>query len=154
VESVTDAVITERHIELHYANQSHPLAVTLDGEPDAESLRQAVADFHQLYEKRYGYTQPGEPVRVVAVRLTAIAPAERSWKSPRTPQGDPAPAGRDIFVEGAWTRAEVYRREALPAGWSCPGPAIVGQLDATTVVLPGQSAHIDAFSNLIIEEAR
>ncbi|GAA3545510.1 hydantoinase/oxoprolinase family protein [Amycolatopsis ultiminotia] len=153
-ESVTGAVITERHIDLHYANQSHALAVPFEGEPGVESLRQAVADFHRRYEERYGYAQPGEPVRVVAVRLTVIAPAERSWSAPPSPAGDPVPAVRDIFVDGAWTSAAVYRRETLPAGWSCSGAAIVGQLDATTVVLPGQTARIDEFSNLIIEEAR
>ncbi|HEY3684638.1 MAG TPA: hydantoinase/oxoprolinase family protein [Streptosporangiaceae bacterium] len=154
VESVTDAVRTERHVELHYANQSHALAVPLDGEPDAESLRRAVDGFHRLYEERYGYALPGEPVRVAAVRLTAIAPSERSWSSERVPEGDPSPTVRDVFIDGAWTPAEVYRREALPPGWSCAGPAIVGQMDATTVVLPRQTARIDAVSNLIIEEAQ
>jgi N-methylhydantoinase A len=153
-ESVTGAVLVERHIELHYANQSHALPVPLDGEPGADSLRQAVTGFHRLYEERYGYAQPGEPVRVVAVRLTATARAERSWSSRRVPAGDPDPTVRDIFIDGGWTAAEVYRREALPVGWSCSGPAIVGQLDATTIVLPGQAARIDEFSNLIIEEAR
>ncbi|MCA1217031.1 hydantoinase/oxoprolinase family protein [Streptomyces sp. 8L] len=153
-ESVGDAVVLERRVELHYANQSHALPVPLAGEPSARALQRAVADFHHIYEQRYGYALPGEPVRVVAVRLTATAPAERSWSSERVPEGDPAPAVRQVFVDGAWRQAEVYRREALPAGWSCQGPAVVGQLDATTVVLPGQRARIDEFSNLIIEEAR
>ncbi|WP_020497485.1 hydantoinase/oxoprolinase family protein [Sciscionella marina] len=154
VESVTDAVLTERRIELRYANQSHALVVPLHGEPDADSLRQAVADFHRLYEKRYGYTLPEEPVRVVAVRLTTTAPTERSWSSQPMPEGQATPTVRDIFVDGTWTSAEVYRREALPLGWSCSGPAIVSQLDATTVVLPGQNAGIDEYANLIIEETR
>jgi N-methylhydantoinase A len=154
VESITDAVLTERHIELHYANQSHPLAVPLDGEAGTESLGQAVADFHQLFQQRYGDTRPGEPVRVAAVRLTAIVPARCTWSSRRNTEGNPAPTVRDIFVDGAWTAADIYRREALPPGWSCLGPAVVGQLDATTVVLSGQVARIDEFSNLIIEETR
>jgi N-methylhydantoinase A len=154
VEAVTDAVVLERHIELHYANQSHALQVPLDGHPDSDALRRAVADFHKLYEQRYGYALPEEPVRVVAVRLTATAPAERSWSSERIPEGDPAPTIRDIFVDGSWQQAEIYRREALPSGWSCQGPAVVGQLDATTIILPGQAARIDEFFNLIIEEAQ
>jgi N-methylhydantoinase A len=46
----------------------------------------------------------------------------------------------------------VYRREALLAGHVIHGPAIVDQLDSTTVILPGQSARTDRFGNLIVTE--
>jgi hypothetical protein len=42
----------------------------------------------------------------------------------------------------------------LLAGHIVVGPAIVDQLDCTTVVLAGQIATVDRFANLIIEEAR
>jgi N-methylhydantoinase A/oxoprolinase/acetone carboxylase beta subunit len=46
----------------------------------------------------------------------------------------------------------VYRREALLADHVIYGPAIVDQLDATTVILPGQSARTDRVGNLIVTE--
>jgi N-methylhydantoinase A len=46
----------------------------------------------------------------------------------------------------------VYRREALLAEQEIRGPAIVDQLDSTTVILPGQSALTDRWGNLIVTE--
>ena len=50
--------------------------------------------------------------------------------------------------------ANVWRRDRLLPGDRIAGPAIVEQLDATTVVLPGQSAGIGHFGELRISEAR
>ena len=44
----------------------------------------------------------------------------------------------------------VYRRERLRAGHRLPGPAIVEQMDSTTVILDGQEAVVDARANLLI----
>ena len=48
----------------------------------------------------------------------------------------------------------LYDRDKLMAGNRLPGPAIVHQLDATTLVLAGQRARIDARGSLWLEEAR
>ena len=45
-----------------------------------------------------------------------------------------------------------YRRDRLSAGHVVAGPAIVDQLDSTTVVLAGQTATTDTHGNLIVEE--
>jgi N-methylhydantoinase A len=47
----------------------------------------------------------------------------------------------------------VYERDRLKAGNNFVGPAIVEQMDATTFILPGMIAHVDVFSNLILEAA-
>jgi N-methylhydantoinase A len=44
----------------------------------------------------------------------------------------------------------VYQRERLDVGHFFPGPAIVDQLDATSVIPPGQTARVDEFKNLVI----
>ena len=44
----------------------------------------------------------------------------------------------------------VYRRERLRAGHRLAGPAIVEQMDSTTVILGGQEAVVDARANLVI----
>jgi len=48
----------------------------------------------------------------------------------------------------------LYDRDRLLGGNRLPGPAIVHQLDATTLVLAGQRARIDAHGSLWLEEAR
>jgi N-methylhydantoinase A len=53
------------------------------------------------------------------------------------------------FAEG-WRETPIYRRESLPRGAEFIGPAIVEQLDATTVIEPGDSVTVDALGNLIV----
>jgi N-methylhydantoinase A len=73
----------------------------------------------------------------------------------RLPQRQPDPAAalegtREIYVDGRFTTAKVYRRSELGWGSVVHGPAIVEQLDSTTLVLPGQRAETDEFGNLLI----
>jgi N-methylhydantoinase A len=66
----------------------------------------------------------------------------------------PAPATtRDVvFADAAAPVATpVHRRDALPAGARIEGPAIVEQLDATTLVPPGATATVDPWLNLVID---
>jgi N-methylhydantoinase A len=45
----------------------------------------------------------------------------------------------------------VYDRARLGPGHRLAGPALVDQMDATTLLLPGQSAVVDPFLNLLVE---
>jgi N-methylhydantoinase A len=47
----------------------------------------------------------------------------------------------------------VYDRALLRAGNRFAGPAVVEQMDATTVVLPGMTAAVEPYLNLILEAA-
>jgi N-methylhydantoinase A/oxoprolinase/acetone carboxylase beta subunit len=59
-------------------------------------------------------------------------------------------AGAVLHSSSHWHDTPIYRREGLPAGTALTGPAIVEQLDATTVIEPGDHARVDAFGNLEI----
>ena len=54
-----------------------------------------------------------------------------------------------VFADGP-RRTPFLRRAALAANALVPGPAVVLQMDATTVVPPGWEARVDDFGNLII----
>ena len=56
------------------------------------------------------------------------------------------------LAEPEWRAVDtpVYQRDRLPCGFGFQGPAIVEQVDATTVVPPGASAEIDKYLNIII----
>ena len=64
--------------------------------------------------------------------------------------GAPQSAAGVPHSQGAWHDTPIYRREGLLAGRALTGPAIVEQLDATTVIEPGDHARVDAFGNLEI----
>jgi N-methylhydantoinase A len=77
------------------------------------------------------------------------------------PGGEPVPApasaraGRvSARLPGASSARQlpVYHRDQIDAGQAVQGPAIVHQLDTTTVVLPGQRARVDERGSLWLEE--
>ena len=71
--------------------------------------------------------------------LTEVAPAE------------PVTHRRVVFETEDWFDTPVFRRDALAPGQQTKGPAIIEQLDATTVVYPGDSSIVDDWGNLIID---
>ncbi|MFD0856342.1 hypothetical protein ACFQ07_29145, partial [Actinomadura adrarensis] len=56
----------------------------------------------------------------------------------------------NLYVDGAETEAKVYDRTKLRAGDVVPGPAIVTEMDSTTLVLPGHAATVHASGSLLI----
>lgn len=58
---------------------------------------------------------------------------------------------RPVWFEGDWRETPVYARERLPLDAVIDGPAILEQMDATTVLEPGDRARSDADGNIIIE---
>jgi N-methylhydantoinase A len=57
---------------------------------------------------------------------------------------------RSIYADGRWQEAAIYPRERLPLDAVIEGPAVVEQVDATTVIEPGAQATLDAIGNLRI----
>jgi N-methylhydantoinase A len=55
------------------------------------------------------------------------------------------------FHQGGWQDTPIYDRSHLPSGFAFSGPAIIEQLDTTTVVEPGSDVVVDSFGNLIIK---
>ena len=93
---------------------------------------------HELVNLRA--TVRGAPPSVVAERLEEGGP-------------DPAPAAtgrRRIWVDGGEVEATVYDRARLRAGNVVAGPAILTEMDSTTLVLPGHAGSVDPFGNVLI----
>ncbi|MGB7406428.1 MAG: hypothetical protein WA906_12115, partial [Pacificimonas sp.] len=57
-----------------------------------------------------------------------------------------------VYTDGEWHDAAIYDRALLKAGNVVPGPAVVTEMDSTTLVLPGCHAKVDANGNLLIRE--
>jgi N-methylhydantoinase A len=55
-----------------------------------------------------------------------------------------------FYYEGEWHDAVIYDRNLLHPGLVVPGPSIVGEMDSTTVILPGHEARVDEIGNLLI----
>ncbi|MFL5006693.1 MAG: hypothetical protein ACJ8DK_15235, partial [Microvirga sp.] len=65
---------------------------------------------------------------------------------------DAITAHQTMRLEGGPVRCPVYERSRLAAGAEIHGPAIVTQLDSTTLLLPEHVATVDRFGSLVVTE--
>jgi N-methylhydantoinase A len=145
-----------RAADLRYEKQGVELTVPLGDTAMTETAAaRLVADFHALHERLYTFCEPDAPVEIVNLRVEATGLTD-SISLPEIARGagPPRPDHERLACldEGIARPTPVYRREALLADQVVQGPAIVDQLDATTVILPGQSALTDRYGNLIVTE--
>jgi N-methylhydantoinase A len=149
-----------RAADLRYEKQGVELTVPVaDGAMTDATATTLVADFHALHARLYTFSDPTAPVEIVNLRVEATGLAERITLpeiARAVPDSRPEPGHERLasLDAGPPCATPVYRREALLADHVIYGPAIVDQLDATTVILPGQSARTDRLGNLIIVEGK
>ena len=141
--------------DMQFQGQSHMLSIPI-GQPDIarEDLQHA---FEQAYWQRFEVELP--EIRAVLVNLHTAVLGRRAALDLVALMPEPAPASASFgsrrvwFAEG-WRETALWRREALAPGASLAGPAIIEQLDTTTVLPPGASAGVDADGNLVIAAGR
>jgi N-methylhydantoinase A len=141
--------------DMQFQGQSHVLGVNL---PNAEVTIDQLRDlFAQAYWRRFHVELP-ELLPVLVNLHTAVIGGH-----PVLPIDaiQPANAGaankaekRSVWFEGKWMETPVYQREQLARNFEFSGPAIIEQLDATTVVEPADRARIDSCGNVIIQIGR
>ena len=149
----------ERHVDMRYVGQSYELSIALRRGRVEDLLDRLLADFHAEHERAYGFAAPEEPVEFVTLRLTAIGNiAKPRLRELSTGRGDVTAARRAVrqvyFAEsGGFASCPSYDRYRLPAGGLIEGPAIVEEMDSTTVIHPGFHAEVDRYGNLLIGAA-
>jgi N-methylhydantoinase A len=141
--------------DMQFQGQSHILPVQIS------NPRITLAELRKLFEaaywQRFGVELPEiKPVLVnlhtavigkrKAVSLKSIAAAQ-----PRATMAQAQRGRRPVWFESAgWVDTPLYVREHLPADASFDGPAIVEQLDCTTLIEPGNRVRMDGIGNLIV----
>jgi N-methylhydantoinase A len=145
-----------RQASLRYRHQGFELVVPWPaGEVDAASIPRAIAAFHRRHERLYTFAQEDTPVEIVNLRVDAIG-AFPPLRLPELPRGsgaqDALVAHQPVALPTGSVEAPIYDRARLGAGDRFAGPAIVTQLDATTLLLPGQRAEMHPLGALIIRD--
>jgi N-methylhydantoinase A len=144
------------YASLRYQHQGFELTVPWGGrEVSAAAAAATMAAFHRLHERLYTFAQEDTPVEFVTLRVDArgVFPAPSPRELPPATAWDEARSGTSsLFLESGPAEAALYARERLGAGARIDGPAIITQLDATTLILTDQVAVVDRFGNLIISE--
>lgn len=155
----TDKRAVRRSVDMRYTGQNYELSIPLPGGILQEKhLNQLIRDFYEAHERTYGYKTEGEPTQLVTFRVEALGLTPKVSLSRYSLDGE-NPAGalldeREVYLGremGGTLVCPIYERDKLNPGNRIDGPAVVEQMDATTVILPGQQARMDEYRNLIIQ---
>jgi N-methylhydantoinase A len=147
-----------RSLDVRYRGQSHELNIPcMAGRLDAAAVALLRMAFDQAHKQAYGYSIENEPAQVTTLRIEAsgIVPKAKLKPKPQaTTSIESSITGtRQVWLPetGGFSDCLIYGRERLGPGHCILGPAIVEQMDSTTLILPGQTATVDPYLNLIIE---
>ncbi|WP_376100219.1 hypothetical protein ACE7GA_11075 [Roseomonas sp. CCTCC AB2023176] len=138
--------------DMQFRGQTHLIRVPLGNATPTRAAIQAA--FEAAYFARFQVRLP--EIRAVLVNLnTSVIGRRRPFAlsallDPAEWSKDARIGTRPLYAEGAWHDAAVWQRERLAPGTMIPGPAILQQADATTVLEPGCTAIVDGTGNLRI----
>ena len=147
-----------RFLDVRYVGQSFELTVDYPASRasrTSEGLTRAIADsFYRAHLQRFGYADRAEPVEIVNLRLKLDLAVDKP-DLPPAPMSVPDPSRAQIGAVGVVFRqgrldTPLYNRDLLTTGNRITGPALVIQLDTTTVVPPGWRGEVDAYGNLLL----
>jgi N-methylhydantoinase A len=136
--------------DMQFRGQTHLIRVAISS-PDV-TREELQALFEEAYYARFRVRLP--EIRAVLVNLTTSVIGKRRGLELATLAGGaegPARIGvREVYADGRWHTAAVYARDRLRPGDRLEGPAVVQQVDATTLIEPGAVAAVDQIGNLRI----
>jgi N-methylhydantoinase A len=149
-----ESVSVLHHADMQYVGQTHVLPVTIPRmDFGRDDLRLA---FERAYWERFEVELKQMRALVMNLRTAVIGrrPPVSLHGLAATPASgaldDARDGSRRAWFDGAWHDTPIYRRQRLAVGVRFEGPAIVEQLDSTTVVEPDDRVEVDALGNLII----
>jgi len=155
--AAADQITVTASADCRYLGQGYELNVALTGwEPTDLAVIPEL--FHAVHEQRYGHANRTEPVELVTVRIAAVGKYGRTDAAPSGTTGDGGAlralvARRDVRIPGYPTASvPVYERTMLFDSDRIEGPAIIRQMDSTTVLLDGQRAEVIGGGDIFIAE--
>ena len=136
-------------LDMRYVGQNYELQVDTDG-----GVKNLATKFFAVHERNYGYHNPDDPVEIVNIRITAIGSLQ--GPSEQTPAGfseEGVPEEmRPVWFDGDTPmNTPIYNRAKLAVGQKLEGPAVIEQLDATTILGPRDRCQVDAAGNIIVD---
>ena len=142
--------IFKRTIDMRYAGQWRSLSIPI-GTP-FENVSEAVAGFREAHQREYNYERSGAAIEIFRLNLSAVGltPKAELAKYPPSREVPSARSRRSVVFDEGPIETDIFWRDDLQSGMSLAGPAIVQQLDSTTVIPPDTRAEVDAHLNLII----
>jgi len=152
------SVMLERYMDLRYQGQGYELSVAVD--VNALDTQQIRSDFDELHAKKFGHAASSQPVEVMSYRLIGRAAPDRDQSvfdvlpvSGLTGL-DARIRSATFDIDGSPERfeMEVIQRDVMEMHQIYDGPLVIEQSDTTTLVIPRQTAELDAQGNILIKD--
>ena len=139
-----------RSLDMRYAGQSYELNVPFS--------RDFLSAFHRAHERRYGYADPARTCEIVNVRARFTGrtpkPGLRALRGGGESSAGALVSKARVFFRGRPILTAIYDRSWFRDGNRIPGPAVVTEYSATTLIPPRWSGRVDRIGNLILEPRR
>ncbi|MBT1451781.1 hydantoinase/oxoprolinase family protein [Glaciecola sp. XM2] len=140
--------------DVRYTGQAFQLSIECSqADFEANGLDLLVKRFDEEHTQLFTFAlEEGHEIVMVRAIVSAASQALPEGKqiSGNTDLGACKIADTKIYHDGQYHNAAIYEREKLGVGLLVPGPCIVGEMDSTTVILPGYAATVDKVGNLLI----
>ncbi|MCL5734611.1 MAG: hydantoinase/oxoprolinase family protein [Actinobacteria bacterium] len=158
-----EQIVMRHEVDMRYLGQAHEVPVEIPGELvqdlGGDGLSRMIALFHDKHLRLFGHASRESEVEFMTLTVSAVGPiSRRATREIEAGAADPDTAfkgTREVFFEeaGGYVDCPTFERSRLRAGNSVCGPAIIEQMDTTTVIPPGETALVDKHGTLIIELA-
>ncbi len=144
-----------RSVDIRYLGQNFELEVPLrSGNLDFQAFNECIEHFHMEHERLYNYSLKGEECEFLNLNISASLEAA-SFDLPKIDKKKEVEpiAHSEVYLgdEDKPTSVPLFSRETFGAGAIIYGPAIIGQLDTTTLLPRNTKAHVDDYGNLLID---
>lgn len=152
-----DEITTAFEVDVRYAGQAFEVPLTISADLlAAEGIAGILGRFDEEHKRLFTFNMD-TPHEIVNLRAVALG---RALDLPSPPiekgNGDPAAAKlRDhtLWMDGREQAAVIYDRAKLKAGDIIPGPAIVCEMDSTTLIESDCVGTVDHVGNILINLA-
>lgn len=155
-----DEITVHYEIDMRYLGQAHEVPVEIPGDLvrglTQETLRTFIDLFHQKHLHLFGHASVDAEVELMTLSVRAVGPmARQEMREIEAGTADPSYAfkgTRKVYFEesGGYIDCNTYERSRLRANNIIAGPAVVEQMDTTTVIPPGEMAEVDRQGTLIV----
>jgi N-methylhydantoinase A len=138
--------------ECRYHGQGFELRATMpEGRLTADNVHVIADSFHDQHQQDYGYSYRKAEVELITLRAIGSAQVRRI-EIPRIARTDGSSIDRALMFVRRTLETPRYDRTKLFAGDQVPGPSLLHQHNATTLVPPGYVAETLEFGNTRIRQ--
>ena len=139
--------VTQLFVSMKYPGQAHELLLPAPS-LDLDAL---CPSFDEVHRQRFGHADAESPVEITTIRVRVSVPADRTLRASERLRTAASAEQSSVWADGGWQEGHRYARDDLGIGAEVTGPAVIHQMDATTLVPPGWHLRVADDTSLSLE---